>query len=228
MTANNTKTALPMPSSWKKYSVKFRRKRMRAFEEFYREKIAPPLGKATILDLGGTVQYWKSVEFKYFDTAEFTLLNLEEFDVPEDYSNITSVAGDATDLHGYADKQFDLVFSNSCIEHVGGFEAQKRMAAEMVRTGKHYYLQTPNKWFILDPHWRVPFVHLFPRRLLVFLVERFQLGGMPRAGTKEEAERIVDSVRLMTERELRQLFPEADIRKEKFFFLTKSFCLFSK
>lgn len=45
-----------------------------------------------------------------------------------------------------------MVFSNSVIEHAGNYEKQKRMAAEMQRAGVHYYLQTPNKWFFMEPH----------------------------------------------------------------------------
>ena len=166
--------------------------------------------------------------FKYTDTARFTLLNLTKAEIPAGYDHFTSVAGDATDLSEYSDKQFDLVFSNSVIEHVGNFAAQKSMAAEMVRTGKHYYLQTPNKWFFLDPHYRVPLVHLLPRNVRVYLVRRFRIGGMPKGKTGEEARQIVDNLRLMTIGELRQLFPGADIHREKFLFMTKSFYLFSE
>lgn len=49
-------------------------------------------------------------------------MNLEKIHVSESYSNVSSVAGDATDLGEYGDKQFDLVFSNSVIEHVGGMQ----------------------------------------------------------------------------------------------------------
>ena len=202
---------------------------MRSFIEikFSAPITPPPIPQIAILDLGGTLQYWQSLDFKYFETATFTLLNLKKIDIPDKYANVDSVAGDATNLSEYEDKQFDLVFSNSVIEHVGDFEDQKRMALEMIRTGKHYYLQVPNKWFILDPHWRVPFVHLLPRKVRAFLVKRLKVGGMPRATTKAESLEIADSVRLMTMKELRQLFPNAKIFREKFLFMTKSFYLFS-
>ena len=180
------------------------------------------------MDLGGTFAYWKSMDFKYADSAEITLLNLEEAALPTGYENFTSVAGDATDLHEYGDKQFDLVFSNSVIEHVGDFEAQKRMASEMRRTGKHYYLQTPNRNFFLEPHSFFPFFHFLPVRVRAFLHRRFKLGNMPRAESDEAAMAEARSIRLLTRKELEQLFPGAEIKNEKFLFMTKSFCLFSE
>ena len=99
-----------------------RRKRITAFEEFYSEKVARPDSPdgIKILDVGGTFRYWQQVRFKYFDTATFVLLNLTKAEIPDGFENVGSVAGDATDLSEYADKEFDLAFSNSVIEHVGG------------------------------------------------------------------------------------------------------------
>lgn len=181
--------------------------------------------RISVLDLGGTVQYWRRIGFQYFDSASFVLLNLEQVPVPEDLDNVTSVAGDATDLSQYADRQFDLVFSNSVIEHVGGFEAQKKMASEMLRTGKNFFLQTPNRYFFMEPHFIMPYFQFYPRWLRVLLLQHFRLGFVPRTQSKEEAQKVVDSVRLLTLRELRVLFPGAKIEKEKFLFMTKSYTL---
>lgn len=210
-------------------SLSYRSKRMKMFEEFYRNEILettlPPQDKITILDLGGTFSYWQSMDFKYADSAEFILLNLEKPKIPDGHENFTGVAGNATNLGGYGDKQFDLVFSNSVIEHVGDFEAQKRMAFEMRRVGKHCYLQTPNKFFFMEPHYLRPFVQFLPVRLRAFLVRRFKMGNMPKAINDEEAMQIAQSIRLMAIGELKELFPTAKIQREKFLFMTKSFTL---
>lgn len=48
----------------------------------------------------------------------------------------------------FKEKEFDLVFSNSVIEHVGGFQDQMKAANEIRRVGKNYFIQTPNKYFL--------------------------------------------------------------------------------
>lgn len=104
-------------------SLACRKKRMSEFEDFYSNKLLSKNTsnrKITVLDLGGTLAYWQSMNFRYFNSADFTLLNLDKTDIPDTYENVLSVAGDAADLNEYADKQFDLVFSNSVIEHIGG------------------------------------------------------------------------------------------------------------
>lgn len=166
------------------------------------------------------------MNFKYADSAQFTLLNLKKPKIPIGHENFTGVAGDATNLSEYGDKQFDLVFSNSVIEHVGNFEAQKRMVTEMRRIGKHFYLQTPNKFFFIEPHFMFPFFQFFPLKLKCMLIRGFKLGNMPKASNKTEAREIAQSVRLMTIRELKQLFPNVEIHKEKFVCFTKSFYLY--
>ena len=205
-----------------------RRKRIKAFEEFYVEKVErsdSPDG-TKILDVGGTFRYWQQVRFKYFDTATLVLLNLTKAELPDGFENVSSVAGDATDLSEYADKEFDLAFSNSVIEHVGGVEAQKKMASEMKRVGKHYYLQTPNRYFFIEPHFLFPLFQFLPLKVKAFLIKRFQLGYMPKAKNDEEAAQIANSVHLLTKKELEELFPDAEIKREKFLFFTKSFYLY--
>ena len=60
--------------------------------------------------------------------------------------------GDATDLSPFKDKSFDIVHSNSVIEHLYNFENQKKMASEIMRVGQKHIVQTPNKYFFLEPH----------------------------------------------------------------------------
>ena len=188
-------------------ALKFRKKRMEDFERFYAStflKHGAPAGKINILDLGGELRYWETVGFKYLDTANFVLLNLEVQDIPAKYKNMKSVAGDATDLSRYADKQFDLVFSNSVIEHVGDISAQKNM----------------------EPHYRVPFFEFLPFGAKTFLVRHFKMSGMPKAESAEEAVRIVNSIHLLTKSDVEKLFPEALIKEEKASLFTKSFYLY--
>jgi SAM-dependent methyltransferase len=59
-------------------------------------------------------------------------------------------------------KEFDWVFSNAVIEHVGGFADQIRFLNEMLRVGKHVFFTTPNKYFPMESHTNALFLHWLP------------------------------------------------------------------
>ena len=112
------------------------------------------------------------------------------------------------------------MFSNSVIEHVGGIERQKQFAAECMRCGQGFFVQTPNKWFPFDTHTLMPFAHWLPQRFFRKLVRfspRFVL-------FKPDPPDLEDfrNMRLLGRRELQELFPEAEIIEEKFLGITKS------
>jgi ubiquinone/menaquinone biosynthesis C-methylase UbiE len=87
-----------------------------------------------ILDVGGTNLSWENRGWVNRDDIQIVTLNLQAD--PKPFSNIESVIGDATDLSQFADASFDIVFSNSVIEHLFTLENQRRMAAEVRRVGK--------------------------------------------------------------------------------------------
>ena len=76
---------------------------------------------------------------------------------------IAYVQGDACALP-FADRSFDIVFSNAVIEHVGDIERQRLFVAEALRVGRRVFLTTPNRWFPIEVHTRLPFVHWLPER----------------------------------------------------------------
>ncbi len=175
-----------------------------------------------ILDVGGTRQFWEMMGCERLDGVHVTLFNLR----PEQTmaSAFDSVAGDARDLSRYTDSSFDVVFSNSVIEHLGpGLSDQQRMADEIKRVGTRYFVQTPNRYFPLEPHFLVPGFQFFPKDLRVWLVSHFDIGWYRRIPDKAEARAEVESVSLLSENDLRRLFPEARIYREKLLGLTKSF-----
>ena len=109
------------------------------------------------------------------------------------YPGIAYVQGDACALP-FPDGAFDVVYSNAVVEHVGGPERQRRFVGEALRVGGRVYLTTPNRWFPLEVHTRLPFVHWLPHGV----AERaYDLAGKPWA--KEN--------RLLGPRDLRALFP---------------------
>jgi hypothetical protein len=64
----------------------------------------------------------------------------------------------------FEDRAFDLGFSNAVVEHVaGGREGQRRFVGELCRVARKVFVTTPNRWFPIDPHTLLPFVHWLPR-----------------------------------------------------------------
>src|SRR5882672_10322464 len=103
-----------------------------------------------ILDVGGTNAFWENRGWHQRTDVEVMILNLAAEE--QRYANIKPVIGDATNLAEFDDCSVDIVFSNSVIEHLFTFENQRRMASEVQRVGKAYWVQTPNYWFPMEPH----------------------------------------------------------------------------
>jgi SAM-dependent methyltransferase len=80
------------------------------------------------------------------------------------YPTVTYVQGDACALP-FADGAFDVVFSNAVIEHVGDRERQRAFVREALRVGNRVFLTTPNRWFPIEVHTRLPLVHWLPDRV---------------------------------------------------------------
>lgn len=196
----------------------FRRIRRRRLKRFL-EMIKPVPGE-TILDVGGTLPTWSLPETERLSAI---LLNLGACRIPENLqSRLQSAAGDATGLT-YADSEFKVVYSNSVIEHVGTYENQVKMAGELRRVGQKLWVQTPAHCFIFEPHYIAPFIHWFPVPMRRLLVRRFTLWGLLNRPTKQEVEDQLQELRLLTYKEMRELFPDCRILRERFLGMTKSY-----
>ena len=201
-------------------AVQFRRKRF----AFFLSLLSQLQGPVHILDIGGTALYWDMMGLNREDQVWITVLNLTA-----DHSahpNITSIVGDARKIEA-KDKSFDIVFSNSVIEHVGSFEDQRQMADEVRRVGKRYFVQTPNKYFPLEPHFLFPLFQFLPLSIRVRLLQNFKLGWFAKTPDARAAREIVQSIRLLTRREFLLLFPGANLYEERVFGLTKSFVVYA-
>lgn len=195
-----------------------RRKRFAFFLSLL-ETVPRPL---RVLDVGGEQQFWKMMGVSSLQGVAITLLNKQAEQISE--AGIESVAGDARDLGRYEDGSFDVVFSNSVIEHLGpDFADQERMATEIRRVGRRYFVQTPNRYFPIEPHFLTPGFQFFPVSVRTWLVSNFSVGWYPRIPDASAARREVESIALLTRQQVRQLFPEAKIYQEKVLTFTKSF-----
>lgn len=211
------------PNSEESFNQGFRAKRFQFFNSLL-EKIKKDDKVITILDIGGTEIYWERMGFTKRKDVHITLLNLEKFDTK--YDNFVSVIGDACDLSQYKDGEFDIVYSNSVIEHLFTYENQQKMANETRRVGKYYYIQTPNYFFPIEPHFLVPFFQFFPVGLRVFLLRNFNLGNNKRRKNKEDARRKIDEVKLLSKKQMMKLYPDGEVYKEMFYGFVKSITMY--
>jgi ubiquinone/menaquinone biosynthesis C-methylase UbiE len=177
-----------------------------------------------ILDIGGSANYWLPVlSDLQAMKCQILLLNrsAKEAGLESNSAEIFSfVVGDARST-GFADNSFDLVHSNSVIEHVGSWHDMEMMATEVRRLAPDYFVQVPYYWFPFETHYKALFVHWLPQQLQARLFMRFGFGGTPRK-TVSGAMIKVQQTSLLDLLQFRALFPDARIARERFCGLTKS------
>ncbi len=210
-----------MESIWQLLQTYMRRRRFYFIRLLFTN--LPPAYE--LLDIGGTAEFWQQVKFSP-GNGTIMLYNLIETTTPNTQPGITSMVGDARDMHTFSDKQFDVVFSNSVIEHVGTYQQQQQMAQEIQRVGRRYCIQTPNRYFPIEPHVLWPGFQFLPQRWQIFILLHSRSPWGWRITNQQEAKRYVSNIRLLSEKELRTLFPGASIHREKFLGLTKSFLIY--
>jgi SAM-dependent methyltransferase len=151
-------------------SLRSRRRKLRLFlDELH------PTSASTILDVGvdeigfgadggqsgcGTHNFF---EEQYPWRSRITALGLHDgINFSRRHPEIVYVQGDACALP-FPDQSFDIVFSNAVIEHVGDADRQRLFVSEALRVGRRVFLTTPNRWFPIEVHTRLPLVHWLPK-----------------------------------------------------------------
>jgi 2-polyprenyl-3-methyl-5-hydroxy-6-metoxy-1,4-benzoquinol methylase len=187
---------------------KFRKDRMLLFRERF-----PIDGNTTVLDMGGGAFNWTLIS----ERPRLTILDVYDHHNKAVWAKYVVGDGCKTD---FASGEFDIVFSNSVIEHVGGVERQKQFASECMRCGRGFFVQTPNRWFPLDTHTLLPFAHWLPQRFfrkLLRFAPRFLFFKSDPGDMNDFA-----NMRLLSKSDMETLFPGAEIIEEKFYGITKS------
>jgi len=131
----------------------------------------------------------------------------------------------------FPDEFFDIVYCSSVIEHVTiaknqvweitsekyfqekSLQRQKKIAEEIDRVGKSYFVQTPYRYFPIESHTWLPFFGFLPRKILIpalKMTNRFWV------------KKTSPDWHLLTRRQMKELFPGAKILEEKVWGLTKS------
>jgi hypothetical protein len=203
------------------FVTRLRRKRLELFWHLLHDLPRP----VRIIDIGGTTDFWNSCGVPPDEKLEITIVNLEGKVQPG--SDFAVRAGNACNLESIGDNEFDVAFSNSVIEHVGDIEDQGAMAREVLRVAPLYYVQTPNYYFPIEPHFLFPAFQWLPISVRVFLIRHFQLGYMKKKHTPEMAKETIAHTQLLSRRQLTHLFPNGHIAAERLFGLAKSYIVHS-
>ena len=146
-------------------SMRSRKRKLRLFVQLF-----APGPETTVVDVGVTdAPFGAGSSDNFFEALypwpeQITAVGRTELDrFAAAFPNVRAVRSDGRDLP-FADGQFDLGFSNAVVEHVaGGRDGQRRFVEELCRVAGKVFVTTPNRWFPLDPHTLLPFVHWLPR-----------------------------------------------------------------
>ena len=162
---------------------RMRQARLTLFHDLIRDLPEP----VNVLDVGGTHHFWLAIDRSVLPRMRITFVN--KWAYQPDLPDVVAVVGDARDLSRYADREFDAVFSNSVVEHVGILRDQELMAHECVRVGKRYFVQTPNWAFPLEPHFLFPGFQYLPLAVRARLHHWRRLGWWDKAPSYSERAR---------------------------------------
>lgn len=201
-------------------STAFRRRRFRMFLDLI-DNVLSHQEVCRIIDIGGEPRYWTNLTDMLGDRRfHVTLVNLVAYPVAD--SRFTSIVGDARDMSAWRDTSFDIVHSNSVIEHVGLWWDMAAMAQEVRRLAPSYFVQTPYYWFPIEPHCSTAFFHWMPESIRITMLMRRPRGAWGKAPDVDTAMRQIHSAILLDRRMYSTLFPDAEIHSERVAGLTKS------
>ena len=194
------------------YSSIFKVWRAKRFRLFL--QVIQPSKQSSLLDVGGYPWGW--LNFPPC-VKSITCLNVHSIKWENDRSpqhNISVTVGDARRMHEVEDNKYDIVFSNSVIEHVGEWKDQQAFAREVRRVGGKLWVQTPARECPFEPHYLAPFIHWLPKDWQKRLIRWCTVYGWVQRPSPEDIAEMVTSIRLLTKSEVKALFPDCEILVE--------------
>lgn len=182
----------------------------------------PDLEQLRVVDLGGTVEWWRRAPIRPREVVVINLYEPGDSDTP----GLRPVHGDACQARSALDESgvdaaFDLVFSNSLLEHVGGHVNRVALAREVRALAPRHWVQTPYRYFPVEPHWVFPMMQFLPVAMRTRVARDWPLSHTPSA-TSAEALEEVQWTELIGVTELRGYFPESKVVTERMAGLVKS------
>jgi SAM-dependent methyltransferase len=195
------------------------------------DRLKPRVGDR-ILDLGGEDGTHIAQVLPFRDSVVVADISREQLRRASEVYGFETLLLDESGRIPQPDDSFDIVFCSSVIEHVtvdkadleryrtnatfarASLERQKVLSDEVRRVGKAYFVQTPNKYFVIESHsWLPGFIVLLPRRTQIGLL-RFMNRWWPKKTSPDW--------HLLTFADMQRLFPDAEIVRERSLGMTKS------
>lgn len=177
----------------------------------------PDFAGLRVLDLGGTGNWWARAPVR---PLHVTAINL--FEADQQHPGVTMIEGDALRAAELvAGQEFDLVFSNSLIEHLGGHGPRRQFADLVARLAPRYIVQTPWRYFPVEPHWIFPAFQFLPFRARSYLAPRWPLGHTYGWEERAAADEVMGT-QLLSASEMHEYFPDAKIIWERIVGIRKS------
>jgi hypothetical protein len=137
--------------------------RKKIFQSFM--DMSQPTVQTTVLDVGATSDRRRDSNFfekLYPYPRRITAIGTEDaFFLEQEFSGLKYIHTDGAEIP-FPDKSFDLVVSFATIEHVGSRDSQRRFIDELCRLGAAVCIATPDRWYPLEFHTVLPFLHWFP------------------------------------------------------------------
>jgi hypothetical protein len=190
----------------------FRSRRWQTFLDLF-----PDVDQMRVLDLGGRVESWRRAPVL---PQHVTVVNLEDSDSHGE-GWATFVHGDATNLPAAARGEYDLVFSNSLVEHVGGHGPRARLAETVEAMAPRHWVQCPYRYFPIEPHWIFPGMQFLPLRARIAVAMHWPLVNT-RPATVAQASGAVMWTELISATEMKLLFPNSRLIFERVLGIRKS------
>ena len=207
--------ALPgLPGLAVRFSGHFRNRRWRELLTRF-----PDLSNMRVVDLGGYYWNWQHAPVQ---PRHVVVVNLDDRRFDDEPSWVETITADACELpRALFWREFDLVYSNSLLEHVGGYWRRQRLADAVRRLAAHHWVQTPARYFPVEPHFLCPGFQFLPAAARAQLSRRWPLSPDRRKPCGHLQS--VLEIELISATEMRYLFPESQLYCERVAGLTKSF-----
>ena len=193
------------------------RKRARRWADFV--ATFPQIADMRVLDLGGTVQSWERAPIR---PHRVHCINPYEPEVR--CGALTSERADAcsrgTWEHASVLRKYDLVYSNSVIEHVGGHERRKAFASVVSMSAYRHWIQTPYRYFPFEPHMVAPLAQFLPLAIRARLSMFWPLHTRPHDYNDAVVTQM--NTELLDITLMRLYFPDSQLRYERMAGLVKS------